>query len=326
MVRVVRARVPPGPTGTVRRVPLTVDTVARRTVDVGATLSWFRHGVGDPTTRLTRHGAGTGAFARATFTPDGPATVLVRWGGRRPVAEAWGPGAEWMLGRVPAMTGADDDGAPELRRAPDPAVRRAARDRRGDRLGASGDLYHELLPTIIGQRITSGEARRQWRRLCRELGTPAPGPIADLLLPPAPRELAGRPTWWFHPLGIERKRAQALITVARHADHLWRWAALGAGAAGPLLGRLRGVGLWTVGSVLGPALGDADAVPVGDYHLKHLVAWALAGEPRATDERMLELLAPYGGQRGRVARLLKLTVGGAPSFGPRQRIQPMHTW
>ena len=52
------------------------------------------------------------------------------------------------------------------------------------------------------------------------------------------------------------------------------------------------------------AMGDPDAVAVGDYHLKNLVVHALAGEPRGTDERMLELLAPYAGQRGRVIRLL----------------------
>ena len=56
---------------------------------------------------------------------------------------------------------------------------------------------------------------------------------------------------------------------------------------------------------------------VGDFHLPHLVCWALAGEPRGTDERMLELLAPYAGQRGRVIRLLEASGIRAPAFGPR---------
>ena len=60
------------------------------------------------------------------------------------------------------------------------------------------------------------------------------------------------------------------------------------------------------------ALGDADAVSVGDYHLPSLVSWALAGERRGTDERMLELLAPFAGHRGRVIRLL----AGAGSSRP----------
>jgi 3-methyladenine DNA glycosylase/8-oxoguanine DNA glycosylase len=82
---------------------------------------------------------------------------------------------------------------------------------------------------------------------------------------------------------------------------------------------LPGVGPWTVGSVLGPALGDPDAVPVGDFHYPHIVAWNLAGEARATDERMLELLEPYHGQRGRVLRALVSRGQAAPAFGPRRR-------
>jgi hypothetical protein len=57
-------------------------------------------------------------------------------------------------------------------------------------------------------------------------------------------------------------------------------------------------------------------VPVGDYHLPNTVSWLLAGEPRGDDARMLDLLAPFAGQRGRVVRLLK-GAGGAPKWGPR---------
>ena len=65
------------------------------------------------------------------------------------------------------------------------------------------------------------------------------------------------------------------------------------------------------------ALGDADAVDVGDYWLKHVVSHALTGEPRGTDERMLELLEPWRGQRGRVCRLLLHGAPPLPRFGPR---------
>ena len=85
----------------------------------------------------------------------------------------------------------------------------------------------------------------------------------------------------------------------------------------PVLRSIPGVGAWTAAEVGLRAFGDPDAVSVGDFHLPHLVSWALAGEPRATDERMLELLAPYAGQRGRVVRLLEASGIRAPRYGPR---------
>ena len=74
------------------------------------------------------------------------------------------------------------------------------------------------------------------------------------------------------------------------------------------------------------ALGDTDAVAVGDYHLKNFVAYNLVGEPRASDERMLELLEPYRGQRARVIALLAASGRSAPKYGARQRILPMERW
>jgi 3-methyladenine DNA glycosylase/8-oxoguanine DNA glycosylase len=294
----------------------------RRPRSLTATLRCFRHGSLDPTTRL-----GPSGFARATFTPDGPATVLVRWRGdicEDVAVDAWGPGGDWLASTVPAITG-DHDHAPRLPTVA-ACVTRAERDHGGLRIGASGTLYHELLPTIIAQRITAGEAVRQWRRLCIELGEPAPGPVAGLRLPPPPSQLARRPAWWFHPIGIESKRARALAEVARHADRLWDWTTAGPATAAAKLALLPGIGPWTVGSVLGPALGDPDAVPIGDYHIPSLVAWNLAGEARADDERMLALLVPFDGQRGRVIRLLGMTGVRAPARGPRRRILPMHRW
>ncbi len=293
------------------------------------TLSIHRMGWGDPTTRLA-----DGRFVRATITPDGPGTLVIRWD-RDPAgvdecgldAEAWGPGAAWLLQQVDGLVGtADRAGVFENAH---PAVERALRVTRGGRIGASGMLFHHLLPTIIAQRITGGEAVRQWAKLCYELGEPAPGPdelVASMRLPPSPDSLTRRPAWWFHPLGIETKRARPLTEVARHADKLWRWTDAGTATTAEKLALIPGVGVWTIGSTLGPVLGDPDAVPVGDYHHPNTVAWALADEPRADDDRMLELLEPYRGQRGRVLWALTSAAGPAPKFGPRRRILPMARW
>lgn len=78
-----------------------------------------------------------------------------------------------------------------------------------------------------------------------------------------------------------------------------------------------GVGPWTSANVMGVAWGDRDAVPLGDFHLPNTVAWALAGEPRASDERMLELLEPYRPYRRRAVWLIKLSGVRAPRYGPR---------
>ena len=75
-----------------------------------------------------------------------------------------------------------------------------------------------------------------------------------------------------------------------------------------------GIGPWTAAEVVRFAFGDPDAVSVGDYHLPNMVAWALAGEPRADDARMLELLEPYRGQRGRVQRYLEVGRITAPRW------------
>ncbi len=84
---------------------------------------------------------------------------------------------------------------------------------------------------------------------------------------------------------------------------------------------LPGVGPWTAAEVARVALGDTDAVSVGDYHLPHQVAWALAGEPRADDDRMLELLEPYRGHRARVVRLIEAAGILAPRHGPRRPLR-----
>ena len=281
-------------------------------------LSAMRYGAGDLTTQLT-----PGEFWRATYTPHGPGTLHIDWRSGSQQVEAWGPGGEWLLVRVAAMTGALDPG----HRFVDahPAVLAAQRDH-DIRFGASGTLYHELLPAVLGQRITAGEALRQWRELTRALGDAAPGPNTALRLPPSPERLAASPTWWFHPLGIEAKRAATLREIATHAERLHRWGHLPAADVAAKLALLPGVGPWTIGSVLSVAIGDPDAVAVGDFHLKNIVVHALTGRPRGTDEEMLDLLAPYAPQRGRAVRLLLVAGHRAPKFGPRQRVLPLRDW
>jgi 3-methyladenine DNA glycosylase/8-oxoguanine DNA glycosylase len=249
----------------------------------------------------------------ATRTPDGVGTLrLERRAAERVLAEAWGPGATWLLDQAPRLLGSEDD----LTGFHPPAGRLADHWRRRPFLLARTDRpWDALVGAILGQKVQVANAVRARRMLARRYGDPAPGPISGWVLPP-PERVAEMGYHRFHPLGVERKRAEILIRVAREMPRL---AALTDGTpteARARLQRIGGIGPWTAAMVTAVVLGDADAVPVGDYHIPNTVAWALAGEPRATDERMLELLEPWAGHRWRVVRLAK-SSGGAPRYGPK---------
>jgi 3-methyladenine DNA glycosylase/8-oxoguanine DNA glycosylase len=133
---------------------------------------------------------------------------------------------------------------------------------------------------------------------------------------PAPATWQAIPSWDWHRAGVEAVRARTIATAARLAGRLEALSCLPSDEADRLLQSLPGIGPWTAAEVRQRASGDADAVSVGDYHIPGQVGWALAGAP-ADDAGMLELLAPYAGQRYRVTRLIELGGQGPPRRGPR---------
>jgi len=255
---------------------------------------------------------------RASRSPDGPVTVHFSSGDGGIDVETWGPGSEWLLERAPAWCGVlDDDSSFE----PSPGVVRDLwRRRPGLRIPRTGLVTERLIPVVLEQKVTGLEARRAYRRLANALAEPAPGP-AGLTLPPDPGRVAALPYYAFHPFGIERRRAEVLRDVCARAAWLDAAIDLPVAEAEERIGMLRGLGPWSVAEVARTALGDADAVSVGDFHMPNIVAWALAGEARGTDERMLELLEPYRPHRGRVHRLLEVSGIRAPAFGPRMEVR-----
>ena len=284
-------------------------------VDLRRTIGRLRRGGGDPTTRLARDG-----LWRSMHTVDGPATLHIQapFGAdltTAVTADAWGPGAATALARVPGMCGADD--RPEDFVAHHRIVADAVRQQRGRRLPAVGGLVEVLVPTIIEQKVTGEEARRAFRALCWRYGTEAPGPVR-LRLQPHPERLAGLGYASFHPLGIERKRAELVLRVARRADRMEALLEAEPAAARRRLEELPGLGPWTSGASTLMAFGDPDAVVVGDFWFPHLVANALTGQRRSSDEEMLEHLAPYVGQRAR-AQLILIGLGSYARRAPRQR-------
>lgn len=265
-----------------------------------------------------------GAAIRASVTPDGPAAMELRIGGNEARAWAWGPGAARLLDGLPALLGLDDDDT-GFEPGHHPLIAQLARRRGHVRLGRTGGVWEALLPAMLEQRITGTEAWRNYRRLVRAHGEPAPGPLA-LWRPPDPATIAGLQSWQLTALGVEPRRGTLLRRIAREAP---RYEALGAAARLPggggagaaalaaALRRQPGIGPWTAAEVTLRALGDPDAVSVGDAHLSHVVAFALTGRPRGTDDEMLALLAPWAGHRARVVRLLEASGITPPRYGPR---------
>jgi 3-methyladenine DNA glycosylase/8-oxoguanine DNA glycosylase len=288
-------------------------------IDLGLTLGPLRRGRGDGTARVAADG-----FWKATRTPDGPATVCVRasGGGVAIEARAWGAGSDWVLERAATLVGASDD--PDAFVPDHPVVARLHRRLRGLRIPRTERVVEALVPSILEQKVTGIEARRSWASIVRTHGERAPGP-ADLLLPPSPAVLAALPYHAFHRHGVERRRADTIRRACRVAARLEEAAAMDPAAAARRLQAVPGIGPWTAAEVALVALGDRDAVSVGDYHLPHQVAWALAGEPRGDDARMLELLAPFVGHRGLVARLVALSGSGPPRRAPRARLRSFVT-
>jgi 3-methyladenine DNA glycosylase/8-oxoguanine DNA glycosylase len=219
-----------------------------------------------------------------------------------------------MLEATPGLLGCHDE--PEAFRPSHPVVERLHRQFAGLRICRTSAVVETLVPTILKQKVTSLEAARSYRALLVVMGGPAPGP-ADLLLPPSAQRLSALPYWRFHPLGIERKRAEIIRRVCAQRRRLESLTRVPSIQGQERLQAIPGVGRWSASEVARVAWGDADAVRLGDYHLPGLVSWALAGERRADDSRMLELLEPYRGHRGRAVRLLQLGGLYPPRRAPR---------
>lgn len=279
-------------------------------IDLALTLRGVRRGRHDPSCRF-----GADGVWRASRAPGGAATVRLVPDGEHVEVTAWGDGAEAALDAAPALIGAedDDDGFD-----PDhPVVARLWRDLADCRIPRSLAVSETLISVVLEQRVTTFEARRAQAQLTRQWGQPAPGPT-DLLLPPDPEVLSGVPYYDLHVLGVEQKRADTVRRVAASAARLdAAGAALSVAAAHQRLLDVPGVGPWTAAETAMVALGDTDAVPVGDAHLPADVTYVLTGTPVDDDEAMLDALEPFRGQRARVIRLIAAAGLHAPRRGPR---------
>lgn len=278
-------------------------------LDLGLTLGPLRRGPADPTFRTTADGS----VWRASRTPDGPGTIRVRADAR---AEAWGPGGGWLMARLPALLGAEDDPAAFVPRHKLLALTHRAR--RGLRLTRTGLVMESLIPSVLEQKVTTDEAYRSWRLLVRKYGEPAPGPAPEgMYVMPDARAWAMIPSWEWHRANVDGKRSAAVVRAARVAHRMEEAAHMPPAEARKRLELIPGIGPWTSAETIQRSNGAPDEVTTGDLHLPGIVGWALAGDRTADDAAMLELLAPYAGQRHRAARLILLSGRVPPRRAPR---------
>ena len=249
----------------------------------------------------------------ATETPEGSASLAFRPLGGEVIADAWGPGAAWAIGQLPALLGNDDD--PGDFQPRDSVVRGLVSGLGVPRLGATGRWYEAMATAAIYQRVVSADARTAVTRMGRLHGADVPGG-GPLPLFPRPEAVLRVPDHGFHRAGVDRARARVIRVAAKHAPRLEALQERPAAEAREWLQRLPGVGPWTAARTTGAAAGDPDAVPVGDLHVPVLVTYALSGATDGDDDSMLELLEPYAGHRGRVVRLVKAAGIGPPKHHP----------
>ena len=279
--------------------------------DFAATTRALPLGLHDPTIRVAAD-----AVWRAVRTAEGPATVRLT-AGDVVHAQSWGPGAHAVMADVPRWVGLHE---PRWSLPSHPAVDSLLQRYSGLRGTDTVDVFEALQFVVLQQLVTWQHAAMTWARLCRALGEQAPG-ASGLWVSPTPRAVRSAPLWRLESLGIGARQARTLLEIARVANRLARIVEMPTADAESLLQKVPGIGPWTAAMVLGDRLGRPEPVPVGDVHIPHTIAWALAGERRGTDARMLELLEPFRGHAFRVVRLVWTARIEAPRSGPRRPLR-----
>ncbi|GAA1464582.1 DNA-3-methyladenine glycosylase family protein [Microbacterium thalassium] len=294
--------------------PLETEYRPRRPLDLRRTVLFQRRGRNDPTMAAT-----ASVIWRASRTPHGVATLALRETHPGVVrGAAWGPGAEWALDQLPALCGSADDPA-GFEADRHPLIADAHRRHPGLRLSRTGLVFDALAVAIFEQKITGMQAFAAWRRIVTWHGERAPGPTpVPLFAPPTVDGWRRIPSWVWHRAGLEPPQAKTVVRAAARGASLVR--AVHRAQDGEAVDRALisqpGVGPWTSAETRIRALGDPDAVSVGDFHLAHEVGYALTGS-RTDDDGMLELLAPWAGHRQRVIRLIGASGVSEPRRAPR---------
>ena len=288
--------------------------------DLRLILRPMQRGRVDPTLQFRADGVW-----RTATTPHGPAAQQLTAHEHTVTSACWGPGAEWLAQRTGDLVGAADATAEEF----DPGDRladqwRSVRHRW--RVPKAHNVWESAVAAVLEQKVTGLEAKRAWVSLAREFGAPAPGPASAFLrVFPDPRTARTIPSWTWRRNAVDRARSDTIMRLARIPHVLRRLPDETVTEARRLLTSVSGVGDWTYAEIAQRALGDPDAVSVGDFHLAKDVVHFHTGEFDGDDARMLEFLAPHAGHRYRWIRMFELTGYHQPRRGPRFAV-PAHRY
>lgn len=283
------------------------------------TLSSLQRGPGDPCHRVTNDGA----IWRTSRMPSGPVTYRITQESPRSVtAQAWGPGADELIAGLPDLLGANDD--PASFRPAEPRLREAHRQLAGLRVPATGRVLEALVPAVLEQKVVGADAFASWRRLVVRYGDQPPGPApSGMHVAPDVDGWLDIPSWGWHEAGVEQRRATTVRACASYARRLETAAARrhrDNAEMYRMLQAIPGVGVWTAAQVGHRALGDADAAPIGDYHLPALLGRALGNGRPLPEADVVDFLEPWRPHRYRLVRLLMFMPGAHHERrGPRMR-------
>ncbi|MFB7883749.1 DNA-3-methyladenine glycosylase family protein [Microbacterium sp. NPDC056057] len=294
--------------------PLETEYRPRHPLDLRRTVLYQRRGAGDPTMAVS-----DAVIWRVSRTPGGIATLAIRETHPGVIrGAAWGPGSEWALAQLPALCGADDESG-DFDASRHPLIADAHHRNPGLRLSRTDLVFDALVSAIFEQKVTGMQAFGAWRRVVTWCGERAPGPTpAPMFAPPTIDGWQHVPSSVWHRAGLEPPQSKTVVRAARRGDAIAGavLAAQDGEAVDRVLVSQPGIGPWTSAETRIRALGDTDAVSVGDYHVAHEVGYALTGH-RTDDEGMLRLLAAWPGQRQRVIRLIGASGVREPRRGAR---------
>ncbi len=280
--------------------------------DLQRTMSVLCTGRRDPTFKATVSGV-----QFSLLTPVGGCRVKVDRSLGQLQVDVEGDGAEWLEPHLASLFGLHD--VPAVFR-PSGKVRDLVKRYPGIHLPRLPVVFHRLIQIVLHQLVTWEEAAYGWQEMTRRYGTAAPGD-SELLVGPSPSALKALAYYDLVDCGILPRQARLILHLAKDArriDKVWEQ---GDDKLIAYLSRINGIGKWTLQTLRGSCLADADAAVTGDYGLPHMVCWFFQQQPRGSDDEMLKLLEPFRGHRYRVQQLLMHADIQAPRRGPKMRVR-----